>query len=239
MRIIRLFSDTIPLPGGRQALSAEESWHAGKVLRLEAGDPVELVDGRGLVAQGRLLAWDPRERHPRIEAEIVSRTQVAEPVRRLHLFVAPPKGKLMAQIVRDATELGVWSLTPVRCQRSVADPVGKDIVKAWGADAIEACKQSGNPFLPQFHPAREFAEALAGAPAAGCFGAVPEAGVSALPLPEAGDIAVWIGPEGGFSEEEHGALKQKGYRGITIGRWILRVETAVPALLAALQADLR
>ena len=231
MRTIRLFCDAIPAQASRLTLSPEESWHAGKVLRLRAGDAVEVLDGRGQVVQGRLEAWDPQQRHPTLEVAIASRRQAPEPSRKLHLFIAPPKGKLMSQIVRDATELGVWSITPVRCQRSVADPLGKDVIKAWGADAVEACKQSGNPFLPAFHPALDFAAALAQAPAAGGFGAVPEIGDGGIPLPETGDIAVWIGPEGGFSDEEHAALRQKGYRGITIGRWVLRVETA--AVVAA------
>lgn len=240
MRILRFLCDPLPPAGGEAVLGPEESRHATTVLRLRPGDPVELLDGAGAIAQAELLEPPPGiRRRELLHCRILKRQQFPPPARRLHLFIAPPKGRLMHQIVRDATELGVWSITPIVCRFSVSDPAGKDPETLWHAQAAEACKQSGNPFMPRLHPAKSFTEALATAPAAGCFGAVPRFAAATPPaLPAGGDLAVWIGPEGGFSDEEHLALLAKGIIPLAAGPWILRVETAVAAVLGALQAIL-
>ena len=237
MRTVRFFCDSLPPAGGEAVLDAEESRHATTVLRLRPGDPLELLDGGGAIAQAELLETPGARRRELLHCRILDRRQIAPPVRRLHLFIAPPKGKLMHQIVRDATELGIWSITPIVCRFSVSDPAGKDPETIWHAHAAEACKQSGNPFMPKLHPAQSFTAALAAAPAAGCFGAIPRFAAATQPsLPTSGDLAVWIGPEGGFSDEEHQAMLAKGMVPLAASPWILRVETAVAAVLGALQS---
>jgi 16S rRNA (uracil1498-N3)-methyltransferase len=240
MRTVRFFCSQLPAAGGEALLDPEESRHAMTVLRLRPGDRLELLDGKGAIAQAELLepAPEARRRDP-LHCRILDRRQIPEPGRRLHLFIAPPKGRLMHQIVRDATELGAWSITPVICRFSVSDPLGKDPETIWGADIAEACKQSGNPFMPKLHPPQSFAAALATAPLAGCFGAVPRVATAPpAPLPSGGDLAIWIGPEGGFSDEEHQALLDKGFVPLAASPWILRVETAVAAVLGSLQSTL-
>jgi 16S rRNA (uracil1498-N3)-methyltransferase len=127
----------------------------------------------------------------------------------------------------------VWRITPILCDYGVAKP---DQEKAsWHAELVVAMKQSGNAFLPRLDAPLPFAEALAGAMEPGVFGAVPRAGASsASSLPSAGDLGLWIGPEGGFSTTEEDGLYARDFAPLTVGRWILRVETAVPALLGCL-----
>jgi len=142
----------------------------------------------------------------------------------------------MDAVLRTATELGVRRVSPILCRYGVAKPDSdKD---SWQQTLIAACKQSGNPFLPTISPPINFHQALARHDAAaGFFGAIPR--VNDQPsqpgqlLPQSA-ISLWIGPEGGFCPEEDAALRTAGLRALTIGPWILRVETAVPALIGAL-----
>ena len=155
----------------------------------------------------------------------------------IHLLVAPPRAKLMGQVVRQATELGVWRLTPVLCAYSVARPDAEGGGLAhWRGETVAAAKQSGNPFLPQLDEPLTFADALVAAPGPGIFGApVTTGGGGSFTLPAvSANLPVWIGPEGGFNEVETTALLAAGHRPLALGRWVLRVETAVTAMLGHL-----
>jgi len=153
---------------------------------------------------------------------------------RLRLFVSPPRMRLMGEIVRMATELGVDRVTPVLCERSVARPDAQQSVGHWRREAVAAAKQSGNYFLPQLDRPISFAAAVEAAPAVGFVGAVPSSGSTpgeAGLLPQGQEVGLWIGPEGGFCEDEELCLLRLGMTPLTVGQWVLRVETAVGALL--------
>ncbi|MDX9979316.1 MAG: RsmE family RNA methyltransferase, partial [Lentisphaeria bacterium] len=159
---------------------------------------------------------------------------VAPPSLRIRLYVAPPRGKTTALALRAAVELGVWRITPILCEYGVARPEGDKA--SWRAELVAAGKQSGNAFVPELDAPVAFAAALAQA-GPGVFGAVPRSGSPGeKDLPTAGELGLWIGPEGGFSAAEEEALHAARLVPLTVGRWILRVETAVPALLGYLAA---
>lgn len=235
MRIIRCFTPHLELDQSTCLLSQEESIHLCKVLRLKVGDPIEIIDGIGHLASAEIAAIEQIKRSFSVTAKINHVQTIPQPNRHIHLFIAAPKGKLMNQIIKDATELGVWAIHPILCRYSVVDLTEKNPVDAWRLQAVEACKQSGNPFMPQFFPMLKFDEALTQAPPQGFLGAVPDLEKpSSESLPQDGDLALWIGPEGGFSDEEHQQLLTHKYCPITAGQWVLRVETAVTALLGIL-----
>ena len=231
----RFFAESIPQPGETAALSPAESHHALNVLRLEQGAALQLTDGRGVYATATIIdAGGPRRNTATCRVETRNCTQ--PPSTRMRLFIAPPKGKLMALVVRQATELGVWRVTPVLTQRGVAKHDSKTRHDHWLREAVTALKQSGNVFLPAIQAPVVFDDALAAASTTGWYGAVPENRLAAenpCSLPT-GDCALWIGPEGGFTPEEKLALQEHGYKPLVIGRWILKVETALPALLGYL-----
>lgn len=235
MRTIRCFSPHLEINQSICRLSPEESLHLGKVLRMKIGDPIEIIDGIGHVALAEIASVEQEKRSLSITAKINEIQTIPMPKRRIHLFIAAPKGKLMNQIIKDATELGVWAIHPIFCRYSVVDLKEKDPTENWRLQAIEACKQSGNPFIPHFSPMLKFEEALKQAPLQGFLGAVPDLKNNLPnPPPQEGDLALWIGPEGGFSDDEHQHLLEHQYCPITAGQWILRVETAVSALLGIL-----
>ena len=226
------FSTALPPPGSPVELADDEAFHAVNVLRLAAGDAVRLLDGHGGRAEGRISQIAKAGRRFRVTVEIVSREQVPLPACRLHLYVAPPRAKPMAHVVRASTELGVWVIHPVICRFSVSRP---DPADSWQPEAVAAAKQSGNPFLPAVSPPADFAAALDACRTPGWFGAVVPEGRGSLgqPTPAAavGDLALWIGPEGGFCNEELDALIGKGFDPLRVGPCILRVETAVAAAI--------
>ena len=213
-------------------LSQGEAAHACKVLRLRTGDACQLLDGQGHLAEAEIAEID---RH-RVRCAILSAQSFPLPCPKLRLYIAPPKGKNWDILLKMATELGVTRITPILCRYGVSRP--DEAKDGWRETLIAACKQSGNPWLPQMDAPVAFAEAVAQSVGErGFVGMVPRhAQENAVDAPESSGetLALWIGPEGGFSPEEEEALLQSGIHPLTVGRWILRVETAVPALLGAL-----
>lgn len=237
----RFFCTMIPDVGGDLWLDGDEAGHAAKVLRLGVGDRVELLDGRGVTAEVVVTAVSRERREVRLGCRVEARQVWPTAPHPIHLLVAPPRAKIMGQVVRQATELGVWRLTPVLCAYSVARPDADGGGLAhWRDEAVAAVKQSGNPFLPQLDEPLAFADALVAAPGPGIFGApVTAGGGSFFTLPAVSTVLpVWIGPEGGFNEVETAALLAAGNRPLALGRWVLRVETAVTAILGHLNGFL-
>lgn len=213
-------------------LNAEESFHASKVMRLGIGDTLMLLDGCGHIADASIVNVSKRGDQVACKVEkIESRPPASCPIR---MYVAPPRGKNMDTVLRCATELGVTRITPILCRYGVAKPDNDK--NGWHQTMLMACKQSKNPWLPKLDAPVSFDDALKNARELLCIGAVPRlnAKVSGpLPVDENG-VSLWIGPEGGFDEHEEEALFSKGALAMTVGPCILRVETAVPALLGAL-----
>jgi len=235
VRVCRFYVLTIPDSGETLRLSREESRHATRVLRLQAGQVVELLDGAGVRASAT-IACSPEGRRDTVLCRVVERHDCRPPSLRVRLYVALPRRKVMGQIVRDATQLGVWRISPVICRYAVSRPGSGTQTLAWQADAVAALKQSGNAFVPRIDTPCPFDEAVAQATHPGYFGAVPDtgAGGAVRVAPGAGELALWVGPEAGFSSEEQTQLVQRGSVPLSIGRWTLTIEAAVPALLGAL-----
>ena len=238
MQIRRFIVDEVPAVGAEVVLSAAEALHAGKVLRLRVGERVDVLDGAGVRAEAVLSQAGTGRRFDGMACRVLSRERCPEPVLRLRLYIAPPRARLMGEVLRAATELGVRRVTPILCRFGVSRPEA-GVLDGWRQDVLAASKQSGNPFLAELDAPTEFAVALRDAAEPGVFGAVPRGGVvvgRVSPLP-GGSCGVWIGPEGGFTEAEEEALAGKGLAPMSVGPWVLRVETAVPALLGRLWGE--
>ncbi len=219
---------------GSVTLPESEALHASKVLRLTVGEGLTLMDGMGHTANAVVETISRRGNELACKVEEV--LQAPKPQYGIRLYLAPPRAKIMDLVVRFATELGVSRITPILCQYGVSKPDGsKD---SWLQTAIVAMKQSRNPWLPILDEPVAFNTALASATECSFLGAVPSAGATcSTPNPDAcrqKGVALWIGPEGGFSPDEENAILGQGACPLTVGPCILRVETAVPALLGAL-----
>ena len=214
-------------PGSLIRLDPREESHLFKILRGRPGDRVRLLDGHGTsavaeVGQGRELLLESKRTEP-------------PPERRLHLYFAPPKKQKLDALLKQSVELGVNVLVPVLCERSVVTPGESSVGGRWTDLLFEACKQSGNLFLPSVCAPVPFAEAVARARescdalvvGSNRTGAFPELGTAA-------DVAFFVGPEGGFTDAETQALNEAGAVPLRIGPWTLRVETAAVAGLGVL-----
>lgn len=214
-------------PGSVFRLDSREETHLFRILRARPGETVAVLDGHGTL--GTVVV--EQDHQLRLEAK---RT-MPQPARRLHLYFAPPKKQKLDSLLKQAVELGVYALVPVLCERSVVQPGENSVAGRWMDLLFEACKQSGNPFLPVVANPMPFAAALAHAgetcgvliTGSNRTGVFPELGT-------ASDVAFFVGPEGGFTDAETDAMFAAGAAPLRIGDWTLRVETAAIAGLGVL-----
>lgn len=216
-------------------LPPDEARHAWTVLRIKAGREVELFDGRGRVARGRVA--EAARRSVTVAVESVRRDERVGP--RVHLAFAVPKGKRLDWLIEKATELGAAVLSPVIFERSVAGPAaGGRVPGRWRGICIAAAKQCGASFLPELRPPRPLGEFLTDA-GGGVRLLGDAAGVSmvkALAGSPPARVCVLVGPEGGLGEAESAAAAEADFIPVRLGGLTLRIETAAVALLAAVNA---
>ena len=220
------FSENLGECGDELLLSRAETKHLFKTLRAGKGDIIGILDGKGARAEAEIIG------DRRIIIRKVERRQ--KPDFRIHLFVAPPKRNCMDQLLRQCTEAGVWAVHPVICRYSVAIP-GK-VSERWNTLLQEACKQSGNVFMPVLYDPVSLDVALGQIKDAGMssfYGAVAS-GSQQMPSSVKGEAAWLVGPEGGFSDEEIRQIADSGAFPLNLGPYIMRVETAAVCGVAAL-----
>ena len=211
-------------------LPESDSGHAVRVLRMRAGDELQVVDGQGHVYTCRLM--DENHHHATVDIVGVTDEPPVWPYN-LTVMVAPTKNiDRMEWLVEKLVEVGVNTFIPVRCQRSER----KDIkLERLEKIAVSAMKQSLKAVLPDVRPMTPLREALADVSAAqkfmGYCNDSVERRLLATELKPALDTAILIGPEGDFSPDEVQAAIQAGYIPVTMGDNRLRTETA--ALVSA------
>jgi len=217
---------------GRLRLDAAEARHATGALRLRNGSAVALTDGQGAVAYGTLVL----ERRAQA-AVVIERVDCRpKPVDGVTLAVAILAGSAMDMVVQKSVELGVERLIPVLTERSQGSlERASSRCDHWRRVGLQALKQCRRAWAMEIARPATLAE-VAGGAAASC-GAVahPEGGpVEELP-PHRGRLLL-IGPEGGFSAGEEQMLDTAGWPRVSLGRHVLRTETAAIAGAALLIA---
>ena len=215
------------------SLDKGESTHLFKILRAAPGDICRLLDGKGNSALARVekdkcLSITEMEKIPPL------------PGGALHLFLAPPRRQKMDIILKQCTELGVTGITPVICERSVALPDADSVNGRWNDLLFEACKQSGNPYLPQLFPPIKFADSILAAKErceVNFYGSIAKGDEDPFAGKEntVKNIGWFVGPEGGFTEEEELLMKENSFYPLHMQCWILRAETAAICGLALLR----
>jgi len=217
------YSHTIGEVGDLAELDSRDVKHLFRTLRAKAGDEVELTDGCGRSAIAVVEQND---------VVVITTVQVTpEPRVKLHLFVAPPKKGSMDQMLKQCAEVGVWDIQPMFTSRSVSTPEKRKTFERWQVLLTEGCKQSKNPFVPQIHEPISFKTAIALSQDRGdiCyFGATDQqtATTNNSDDDQSIDIAWFVGPEGGFTEEEQQLMIDAQFNKLAIGRCVMRVETA-------------
>jgi len=224
----------------RVELPPAEAHHALHVLRLRTGAAVELFDGRGRRAEGRIADVARRRVNVQIE-QVWTERRPGGPL--VHLAFAVPKGSRADWLVEKATELGVASLRPTVFERSVAgkEPLSAAKRERWLNHCAAAAKQARLNWLPVLEDTAPLGDRLA--QAAGALVLVGDTVEEAVPILEAlarrrkgEDILIVVGPEGGLADAERATLRAGGAVAVRLGRSVLRIETAAIALAAAVIA---
>ena len=214
--------------------------HMAKVLRLKVGTGVILADGRGGEYTGVITAVGTRSLEVRVE-EAPPQEEDAGP--RITIYQGMPKGDKLEFIVQKCTELGAAEIVPFAAARSVArvtDQRGRERVERWRRIAAEAARQSKRRTIPQVSLAGELPEVLQAAQHSVKLllweeeqGNRLRETLAGLPRPDS--VAVLVGPEGGLTAEEAAAASASGFIPLSLGKRIVRTETAGIVILSILQ----
>ena len=238
--------DTLSLPAGAarhvqvlrmQPGDAITLFHGGLAAHLPAGQP------RPSYAQGSFEAVITRMGRSEVEVRVGAQHDVNElPAPRVHLLSGVPANDRMDWLVEKAAELGVASIRPLMTERSVLRLKGERAEKKqahWQAVAVSASEQSGRTRVPELHPVSTLAEGVQAADKATTRwvlslseGSQPLAALLQAGMPE--DVYLLSGPEGGLSTAEEALAIAQGFLPLSLGRHVLRAETAPLAALACL-----
>lgn len=239
MRRTRVHLDAPLAAGRRVTLPAQAAQHVTKVLRLRHGAALTVFDGRGGEYEATL---ELEGRHAHVSIADHRLIERESPIR-ITLLQALARGERMDFVIQKATELGVHRIIPVAAARSVVQLDAERSDKRtshWYGIAAAACEQSGRNTLPRIETPQPFESALR---------SVTSLDLRLLLWPEATDslrdrlgasgtvseIALLVGPEGGFEELEVEQAQIAGFQPVRLGPRVLRTETAGLAALAALQ----
>jgi 16S rRNA (uracil1498-N3)-methyltransferase len=221
-----------PLTPGPVTLTGAEAHHLATVCRLRPGEPVCLFNGDGREYPAEVLEVGRRQVTLHVLRVETPRRELPF---RLEVAAALPKGDRAQFLVEKLTELGVTTFVPLQTQHSVVHPREAKLEKLerW---VIEASKQCGRNQLMSIEKLTEWEETIrrSDLPA---LRLVAHPGEAGEPWPAGQDVAVAVGPEGGFTEEEVDQARAAGWRRIGLGPRILRIETAA-ILLASWAARL-
>jgi len=206
------------------------------------GSIVTLTDPQGNHFRGKVLSLSEKEAELRVFEVFSSPTESSIEI---VLLQALPEKERMEWVIQKATELGVSEIVPFKSERSISlaerDSKQKKSHR-WQEIAVKAVQQSRRATIPRVESYRSFREALEGCRGEGLRILLWEKGGE--PLKEilsqrsSKKIFAMVGPEGGFTEEEVGLAKKKGFVPIKLGQRILRTETAAITLVAILQYEL-
>jgi len=230
-------------------LTEGEAHHAVRVLRIQRGEAVLVVNGSGR----QFFCTVVDANRARVDLKIVEIRNTPQAPWEITLAQALPKGRLIDSIVQKATELGVRRIVPLLTERVVAhlDEEGAaHKTEKWRQVAIEAIKQCGSGWLPTVEPPIAFSEfvdrreafdlALTAAlqPGSKHLRTLVQAYCERDGRPPR-SICIWVGPEGDFTAAEYAALEGAGALPISLGHLVLRVETAAIYSLAVINHELQ
>ena len=226
------------LQGSRLELDESEAHYLGRVLRLKPGDPLVVFNGRGAERDASVDALHRRGATLELTAE---RVAIPESSLDLTLIQALPKADAMDLIVQKITELGVRTLVPVYTEFSVVKldaERSERRVLHWAKIARSACEQSGRHTPPRIEapaPLAAALEALPAEPERVALEPSSQRGLAEQAAPQRG-LIVAVGPEGGFAPADWRRLDAANFVRVTLGRRVLRAETAALAICAIAQS---
>ena len=233
----RFFIEGAAFSGPTLCLTGENLQHA-KVLRLKIGEPVLICDGAGQEALCTVSAATPTQMELTVAERRRSQTEASVEV---SVYVAFPKADKLEHVIQKATELGAFEIVVFPSARCVSRPDEKSLKKKqerWQKIAASAAQQSGRGRIPRVVVLDSFREALSQAAKADkalLFYENEHATTLRMALEEGSwkTVSLLTGPEGGLEESEVAQARAAGLAICTLGRRILRCETAPLCALSA------
>jgi 16S rRNA (uracil1498-N3)-methyltransferase len=222
-------------------LDKKETHHAVSVLRLKAGELVELFDGKGICYRG--IVGSMKEGRLLVAIDAVQKEAAQDLKARVTLGISVIRPERMDYLIEKACELGVHTIAPLiteRCVIRISKERWESKLKRWRKIAAESSKQCGRAVVPEIKATLLYEDFL---PGVSSFDniliatlAVPTGSLYAsLKDSEPKNILILIGPEGDFSKREVELARAKGASPIGLGRLVMRSETAALYLISAVQ----
>lgn len=238
----KFFFNKNDISRGQVQLFGEDEKHIKTVLRAREGEEVTLCDGEGVDYQCRIASLERGVLLDIISKEVCE----TEPKTKITLYQGLPKADKMELIIQKCVELGIDRIVAVSTERAIVKLDKKEAKKLerWQKIAEAAAKQSGRGKIPEIsQQVLKFKEAVAEAKKLD--GAIipyereQETGIRQFVQGFQGEsVGIFIGPEGGFSDEEIALAQENGITPITLGKRILRTETAGMTTTAILLYEL-
>ena len=230
----RFFVESQNIKVGIITLYGDDAAHISRVLRGKAGDILTVCDGCGNDYEAEITEINEKDIKLAIKSTVFTES---EPSLKITLYQGLPKGDKMELIIQKCVELGVYKIVPVnteRCIVKIDKNKEKKKIERWQKISESAAKQSGRGIIPEIGGVMNFNEAVKEA---------AEKGKAMIPYEleenrglkefleeykkdNNGQMALFIGPEGGFSAEEIEKALSLGILPVTLGKRILRTETA-------------
>jgi 16S rRNA (uracil1498-N3)-methyltransferase len=223
---MRRFCSQQPITGSEVLLTGTEAHHLLHVNRVQVGESVILFDG----TSGEYVAKVVEASKTSARLEIVQRLgHNRMPATDITLLTAIAKGSRMDVLVQMTCELGVGTLVPVLTSRSVVKP-GANKVEHWRRIVLESCKQSGRNLLMTIENPLPLCDAVV-QPRTDTLKLLLSTAQDVRPIadllnPRPKKVALLVGPEGGFTEDELRAAEGAGFLPVSLGQSTLRIETA-------------
>lgn len=242
----RFYVDAKQIEDNQAVIIGPDVNHIKNVLRMKQGDEIIICNGQGKDCYCIIQKVSEKE----IIADILRVDETNTELKaNITLFQGLPKKDKMELIIQKAVELGVYEIVPVILKRTVVKLEDKKKeekkLERWQAIAESAAKQSGRGVIPQVKPVHSYQEALNYASLMD-MNIMPYENAKGISYTkqtianssECSSIGIFIGPEGGFEDSEVERAIKEGIKPITLGRRILRTETAGFAVLSMIMLEL-
>ena len=229
----RFYIDPKNIAESRAILTGSEAHHLRGVLRLGAGAKIELFDGTGAIYQAIVRDVGKKE----VLLQTISKQLTDEPGPSVHFAQALLKGKKMDFLIQKATELGIHAIHPFTSLHCAAQP-SYDKTKRWEKISLEACKQCGRPTPITCYPVCDLSQILQKGKSHNTkliFWEKEKTALDRVLQAPVQSIFMMIGPEGGFSDSEVESALRQNFQPVSLGKRILRAETAAFCAMSIVQ----
>lgn len=239
------FADRSWVQGDKIRLEGSDVNHMKNVLRMKEGEEVQVSDGTGNAYLCQIEGYEGDQAVLKIREKTEKDTELPS---KIWLFQGLPKGDKMELIIQKAVELGAYAVVPVETRRCVVKLDAKKAqkkVSRWQQISESAAKQSKRMLIPEVKNVMNWKEALAFAKGLDVVlipyelaQGMKETREILAAIQPGQSVGIFIGPEGGFEEEEVRDAMEAGGKPVTLGKRILRTETAGMTMLSILMYTL-